>query len=298
MSYGDVSVKLTNVTTSKLVVFGRNMNTTERSYSYTAFQNGRFEIPSDGLEGFSQASNDVNVTDYASAPGGYMSNIHAASTERTITACWKGSGRVGDNEDVRISLFALLSYGDEINVAVTRWGRTLSAVGYVRDLKISCGNIYEEPAITITLVFPNPFWRGDSISAYAAVAQDDNILACTFPSSITSDVHDVGFVMKITASGLSHTQSRIYINGSSSQTKPQTEIFRMETSLSYAVVDTTGNTLSLGGFSLTKYGLQKQRLNARWANNSVGIRFYEQSTAVAPTGVKLEAYAIPLFLGV
>lgn len=298
MSFGDVFIKVANTTTNKIAVFGKALDSREKTLTYPALTGGVFELTSDGLEGFSQASNSIDVVDYAGNAGGFATTVHAASTERTFTAHWKGTGRIGDNEGVRAALFSLFAGGDELQFTVSRWGVNRHATGFVRTVKVSGGNIYEEPSITVTVSFPGPYWRGDNISASAASIQADKTLACTFPSNIASDIHDIGFVLEINALSQVNTGAYVYINGTAAKDTANLRIMGTSTVVGSTTIDTTGGFLKLGGFSLNSSGLTKHKLDTLWANNVVGVRFYDGTSVVEPTSVTLRAYAVPLFIGV
>jgi hypothetical protein len=134
--------------------------------------NDNWKIPSNGLEGFGDFSNDVTITDNGVGDGGVFSSHRVPQKDRTISA---KSRNMYLAEVLRAEATSFFRPKNMYKVYLTYMGRTRWAEGVIEKFNISMDNINRYMTLTVTLLFADPYLKsyedfGEDIAAVRSMA--------------------------------------------------------------------------------------------------------------------------------
>ena len=115
-----------------------------------------WKIPSNGLEGFGDFSNDITIVNNGVGDGGVLSSRRVPQKDRTISA---KSRNLHLAEMLRAEVTSFFRPKNTYKVYLTYMGRTRWAEGVVERFNLSTENIHEYMTLTITLLFADPYLR-------------------------------------------------------------------------------------------------------------------------------------------
>ena len=118
--------------------------------------NDDWKIPSNGLEGFGDFSNDITIVDNGIGDGGLFSSSRVPQRDRTISAKSRNKHLA---EVVRAEATSFFRPKHTYKVYLTYMGRTRWAEGVVERFRLSTGNIHQPMELTVTLLFADPYLR-------------------------------------------------------------------------------------------------------------------------------------------
>lgn len=134
--------------------------------------NENWKIPSNGLDGFGNFSNNVVIIDNGVGDGGVISSHRVPQKDRTISAKSRNKYMA---EVLRAEATSFFRPKNTYKVYLTYMGRTRWAEGVVERFDISTGNIHEYMTLTVTLLFADPYLRsyedfGEDIASVKGMA--------------------------------------------------------------------------------------------------------------------------------
>ena len=118
--------------------------------------NDNWKIPSNGLEGFGDFSNDITIVDNGVGDGGVFSSHRVSPKDRTISA---KSRNMYLAEILRAEVTSFFRPRSTYKVYITYMGRTRWAEGVVEKFNLSTGNIHQYMTLTVTLLFADPYLK-------------------------------------------------------------------------------------------------------------------------------------------
>lgn len=131
------------------------------------FDQDRWRIPSDGLDGFGGVDYDISTQDYAQYDGSYLMNERVPECDRTIEAQpWF------DFEEARTEAESFFIPRHQYEVHVTYMGRTRYFVGRQYEFEITTGNVWQRPTLTWTCLSTDPLWYGEDEHSFDIVEAD------------------------------------------------------------------------------------------------------------------------------
>ena len=117
---------------------------------------GRWRVPSDGLEGFGGVAYEVSTQPYAQYDGSYLLSERVPEADRTITAhAWF------DPREARAEAEGFFIPRRKYEVHVTYMGRTRYFVGRQYALDLSTGNVWGRLELTWTCLALDPMWLSE-----------------------------------------------------------------------------------------------------------------------------------------
>ena len=134
--------------------------------------NEDWKIPSNGLEGFGDFSNDITVIDNGVGDGGIFSSRKVSPKDRTISA---KSRNIHLAEVLRAEATSFFRPKNTYKVYLTYMGRTRWAEGVIEKFHLSTDNIYQYMILTVTLLFADPYLKsyedfGQDIASISGMA--------------------------------------------------------------------------------------------------------------------------------
>lgn len=118
--------------------------------------NDNWKIPSNGLEGFGDFSNEVTITNNGVGDGGILSSRRVPYKDRTISA---KSRDIRLAEVLRAEATSFFRPKNTYKVYLTYMGRTRWAEGVVERFDISMNNIHQYMVLTVTMLFADPYLK-------------------------------------------------------------------------------------------------------------------------------------------
>lgn len=115
-----------------------------------------WKIPSNGLEGFGDFSNNITIVDNGVGDGGIFTSRRISSKDRTISA---KSRNIHLTEILRAEATSFFRPKNTYKVYLTYMGRTRWAEGIVEKFDVSMHNIHEYLVLTVTLLFADPYLK-------------------------------------------------------------------------------------------------------------------------------------------
>lgn len=115
-----------------------------------------WRIPSDGLDGFGDISNDITSVDNAVGDGGIITSDRVAQKDRTITAI---SRNPVVNSILRKAALSFFNPKSEYKVYLTYMGVTRWCDGKIYKFNLPTANIYRQMKLTVTFLCPNPYLK-------------------------------------------------------------------------------------------------------------------------------------------
>ena len=115
-----------------------------------------WKIPSNGLEGFGEFSNDVTIINNGVGDGGIISSQRVPQKDRTISAKSRNTHLA---EVLRAEATSFFRPKSTYKVYLTYMGRTRWAEGVVERFHISTNNIHQYMTLTVTLLFADPYLK-------------------------------------------------------------------------------------------------------------------------------------------
>lgn len=163
--------------------------------------NDNWKIPSNGLEGFGDFSNSVNVIDNGTGDGGMFSSSRVPHKDRTISAKCRNKHLA---EILRHEATSFFRPKNTYKVYLTYMGRTRWAEGIVERFNISTGNIHQPIELTVTLLFADPYLRsyedfGKNIASVRGMAGFPYLCAVT--RGIPTGIFDYAAMVNISNDG-------------------------------------------------------------------------------------------------
>lgn len=117
------------------------------------FDQDRWRIPSDGLDGFGGVEYDLSTQEYAQYDGSYLLSERIPEADRTITAhAW------ADPRAARAEAERFFIPRRQYEVHVTYMGRTRYFVGRQYAFELSTGNVWGRLELTWTCLSLDPLW--------------------------------------------------------------------------------------------------------------------------------------------
>lgn len=115
-----------------------------------------WKIPSNGLEGFGDFTNNITVIDNGVGDGGIISSRRVSPKDRTISA---KSRNMHLAEVLRAEATSFFRPKNTYKVYLTYMGRTRWAEGVVEKFNLSTNNIHQYMVLTVTLLFADPYLK-------------------------------------------------------------------------------------------------------------------------------------------
>jgi hypothetical protein len=115
-----------------------------------------WKIPSNGLEGFGEFSNDIAIIDNGAGDGGTLFSQRVSQKDRTISAKSRNKHLA---EVLRAEATSFFRPKNMYKVYLTYMGRTRWAEGMVEKFYLSTENIHEYMTLTVTLLFADPYLK-------------------------------------------------------------------------------------------------------------------------------------------
>ena len=131
-----------------------------------------WKIPSNGLDGFGNFSNNITIVDNGVGDGGMFSSRRVPQKDRTISA---KSRNIHLAEILRAEATSFFRPKNTYKVYLTYMGRTRWAEGVVERFNISTSNIHQYMTLTVTLLFADPYLKsyedfGQNIASVVGMA--------------------------------------------------------------------------------------------------------------------------------
>lgn len=131
------------------------------------FDQDRWRVPSDGLDGFGGVEYDVSTQPYAQYDGSYLLSERVPETDRTIVAhAWF------DPREARAEAERFFIPRRQYEVHVTYMGRTRYFVGRQYAFELSVGNVWGRLELTWTCLSLDPLWFGEDEHSFDIVEAD------------------------------------------------------------------------------------------------------------------------------
>ena len=115
-----------------------------------------WKIPSNGLEGFGEFENDINVVDKAVGDGGIVTSSRISAKDRTIIAKSRNKYL---NDVLRREADSFFNPKLTYKVYLTYMGITRWAEGTIYKYYLPNGNIHRNMTLTVTFLFSNPYLK-------------------------------------------------------------------------------------------------------------------------------------------
>lgn len=163
--------------------------------------NDNWKIPSDGLEGFGDFSNDITIVDNGVGDGGVLSSRRVPQKDRTISAKSRNKYLA---EVLRAEATSFFRPKSTYKVYLTYMGRTRWAEGVVEKFSISTNNIHQDMVLTVTLLFADPYLKsyedfGQDIASIRGVAGFPYL--CTVAQGAPTGVFNYATMVNISNDG-------------------------------------------------------------------------------------------------
>lgn len=128
------------------------------------FDQDRWRVPSDGLDGFGGVEYDVSTQPYAQYDGSYLLSERVPETDRTIVAhAWF------DPREARAEAERFFIPRRQYEVHVTYMGRTRYFTGRQYAFELSTGNVWGRLELTWTCLSIDPMWFGEDEHSFDIV---------------------------------------------------------------------------------------------------------------------------------
>lgn len=156
-----------------------------------------WRIPSDGIEGIANYDIDASFEEYAALAGGRFSGGKIRTREITLKAELNSSTpsvKQMQRSTLAWKLVPNVPLSLKISYGYTSLPTPYEIVGYLTNLKISEGNIYEPLTVTLTLECPYPFFDiGDFTSSIAS-----NAISLSSSQTSLGQLDEIPYALDIT----------------------------------------------------------------------------------------------------
>lgn len=255
------------------------------------FDQSRWLIPSDGLEGFGSVEYDVSTQDYAQYDGAALLNERIPTRDRSITA-YPFFDYIEAREEATSFFIPRRAY----EVHCTYMGRTRYFTGRQYAFDFTTGNVWKRPTLTWTCIALEPMWLSEDEKRFdlTMAAGKRGFSFCSYarrvsPTTEQPEKHIKGYIAGILSkevklSNLGHAEAypRFEISATSEVVKPQIQVV----SLSGEVVCSFDIDITLAGGDMlvVDFSMRPTAITLNGKNISHKITYGSTLTAGIPVG--------------